>query len=270
MIRVLSTDDLTEDICNELKQLISNSMSNHEQLVVLSDNYEIVTSVMIDIVKDLLYNNFYLYCSCNSWSLSGVNQTIDNVSYTIATKVKVYYVGTEEAVQSNLNIINSQIEEIIKPLTYTNSNIDKILYVNNYFVKKNYSIGSGHIYNIITNKIGTIAHYTRLCKEIFDRLGIANKYMKISNNTDNAIGEWLIIKNNDDWYNFGIGFTKVGAVTTNHFEINTYNLKSDEYIFNLIGYETTSKYIGVSFEEDIKCLNTKYDWLINEENENGG
>lgn len=268
MIRVLSADDLTEEIYNDLKNYILSEIRKFNTSIAL-DNYEIDLTLISNMITDFLRDDFscYFYAN-NNWYGSGKYITVDGVKYAIATKIYVYYSKSQDLLNNDLDIINQKIDEIINPLKFTRSNIDKILYINDYFIKKQYTVGSGDIYKILTDKVGTIANYTRLCKEIFDRLEIQNKYTKITTNADNVTGEWLVTESNGEWYHFGIGFVRANNVLTKHFELNTYNLKSDNYISNLIGYDTTTIQFNAPFEINIICGNNKYDWLVNVGDEN--
>lgn len=263
MDTILTIDDLTEEVYNEMQEYISQSIRNYESIIPISTMYIIVPEILFDIVENVLKNDIICYCYGARFTISGNYKTINDVQYIIASKLKVFYSESKEILDTNLNIINQKIDEILSPLKFTKSIIDRILYINDYFVINEYSVGEGYIYNILTNKTGFINCYTRLCKEIFDRLEIQNKYVKIDTNNDNATGEWLIVKIDEEWYHFGIGFKNVNNVSTIFFELNTYNLKSDSYMLNKIGYPTTTMLLNAPFEENISCENTKYDWLLN-------
>lgn len=267
MKTIFTIDDLAKEDVDYFENLLVDGINKRlAEIVIDLNEYIILTDILKNIIyvfrnkKNSIYNEYL-----NSVTISGgYYQGNEDIIY--AKKIRFTYKLSETEWKNKQNEIDNIIDEIFQPVKKTQSVIDKILYINDYFCMNEYNIETNAslnhgIYDILKNKIGFPITYVQLYKYIFDKLNIPVLPVSASSSFEVTYGEWWLIKVNEEWYHYLIMYNGTYSLD-NRFIINKYILKSDEYITEKTGFTTfNTTYYNAPFEEQIQCTSTKYDWL---------
>lgn len=267
MKTIFTIDDLTKDDVDYFENLLVDGIEKRlAEIVIDLNEYIILSDILKEICTTLLSKKQVIYSSYVSYSISGgYYQGNEDIIY--AKKIRLRYNKSETEWKNKRSEIDNMIDEILQPIKKTQSIIDKVLYINDYFCMNEYNIETNaslnhDIYDILKNKIGFPATYLQLYKYMFDKLNIPIIPVSASSSHEVTYWVWWLIKVNEEWYHYLIMYNGTYSLD-NRFIINKYILKSDEYITEKTGFTAfNTTYYNAPFEEQIQCTSTKYDWLV--------
>lgn len=250
---ITNVSNITKEMYDEIHDKIISDIYNFN-LKTDVKNYGISTDILGNILSFIInieQTQFYSYVSFSvGYSLTTYNET----GFYISSSINYSYSSSKETFDAQQQYISNTVDNIISEIKYAPTDLDKVLYVYDYFKINNYICSSSspnNLYNFLQTKTQHPNGYHMLLNYIFNKIGIT--YATVSDGSSYVCDT---VKINGNWY--FIDVSKDIADNT-----NCYILKSDNF-FAEKGRNTSysrSNGIGATWEEAISCTDTKFDWF---------
>ncbi len=225
---------LTPDEEEAIRSLLENALINREDYVDLSDfnlQYNAITSHIISIFRDILYDNPELFYAVISPQFKVTDSIIEHV--------KILYACSADELEERRKSFNKEVNKALAVVNDNMTDFEKALAIHDYLVltAEYNSAATEHkdgvvnqieyqsawsAYGVLVDKTGVCMSYALAYKYILNLVGVECEYAII--NQDHV---WNIVKLNGKWYHVDVTWDDPNAFGKAE---HTYFLLSDNAI----------------------------------------
>lgn len=252
--------EVSKEIYDKIYKIVIDNLKNFtiEQNVA---NFNITTSVLILILNHIfLKNPNYLFCV--SYGVTNSNSIYAQTGLQISSKITYSYLTSKENIEQQTQFLNSVLQELNTEMECLKTDLDKILFICNYFKKENFTAyefdGStiNDVYSVFYNKNANCPSYAYALGFLFAYFNIDYQYISYNSNNNFGISVYL----NDEWYFIDIGvelFYSESCFVLKSLNNEMFPDGTTQDYFSGAYYSL----LGTTWELIPNVYSTKYDWL---------
>lgn len=256
--------EVSQKIYNEIHVMIVEDLNSclSERNLKDCNKFKITIDVVNLVLNDILLKNPN-FVFCVNYGINYSDNIYNETGLKIATKILYSYSLSKEKMFEQNHFLDSVLQELNIEMKYLKTDLDKILFLCNYFKKESFTsyeydgsvFASDIVYSIFYNKTANVVAYSYALGFLFSYFNVDYEYTIYNNNNNIGVSVYL----NDEWYFIDIGMELYQ--NTNCFVLKSLNNKmfgddSHNYFENVF-----YPILGTAWELTPDTYSTKYDWL---------
>lgn len=260
--------EVSKKIYNEISNVILENLNQQSETITFS-NIKISKRVLSIIFENILPKNPQ-YMSYIDFGIGYDEDLYYETGLEIVTFVLITYnLSSDEISERNL-LYESILAEISNEIKYLKTDLDKVLFLCNYFKKGDFTAYYDYngteapdIYSVFKTKNAIPFSYTYALGYLFTNFNINYQYVYYSGNTYYGISIFL----NGEWYFVDIGLQLLSTSCLILKSLNNEVFGVDQWGYYLVNVNPINTYptLGTDWElapgNSSTAYSTKYDWL---------